>query len=337
MEIYTLKEIYIKKLLKLYNNTKKNNINEYFDEIEVFIRDNAAFVNHLTNDKTKNNNWKKQLNDIYLRTNIYHYTSYETLDKILRTKSLLFSQFTNMNDKQEGKCILKYIQNNLTTANRNTHNFIAPENKVIIDDFINQFSKLCSNTFSMSFSFCNDDNAQWERYANAGRGICLVTNLYNLIKIFDYQICHITPVVYENPLQSDRLERLVNWIMKENNINTNLVKDFLLYSSITKDISFSSEKEIRLFITSDGIYNISMAYNCPFKKAQLFNKNCLFYYFNKKFIKGISEHPVSFDDIFYKIILGPRSFIDKNKLSKRLKNEYNLSKLIVEYSNSSLK
>ena len=59
------------------------------------------------------------------------------------------------------------------------------QHQKLADDWIKavteQFNKKLNDVFVFSFSVEDDDAAQWERYADNGEGVCLVTSIPNIL------------------------------------------------------------------------------------------------------------------------------------------------------------
>lgn len=157
---------------------------------------------------------KTYFNDIKL----YHYTSMEAFDSISKSNSLLLSNIQDMNDSLECKLFFDILIRDL----RKTHKLTEEK----IKDVSEVFNKKLNDVFVFSLSAEDDDAAQWGRYADNGEGVCLVTNIGNILRWLNLNNIHpnlLYPVEY-----IDRDE-------KQENIISPVINDFSYYlSSVTR-------------------------------------------------------------------------------------------------------
>ena len=116
----------------------------------------------------------------------YHYTSLDSLYKIITTKSLLLIDLTGMNDPYEGKYSSQEFLEDLKkgkdellkdTNSIDFFNIIIPELESRKEDFF----KLCmlgkKDPFAFALSKESDSLLHWERYANHLQGVCISFDL----------------------------------------------------------------------------------------------------------------------------------------------------------------
>ena len=101
---------------------------------------------------------------------LYHYTDFQALDGILRCAQLRVNNVLNMNDSAE----MRHFMNRLCAAavdrlRQEGRDGRARELKILFHEELRQEY----SAFAACFSFHRDDAAQWERYGNRGRGVCL--------------------------------------------------------------------------------------------------------------------------------------------------------------------
>ena len=101
---------------------------------------------------------------------LYHYTDFQPLDGILRCAQLGLNNVLNMNDSAE----MRHFMNRLSAAivDRLRREGRPEQALQIAALFAREMHKEYS-AFAACFSFHRDDAAQWERYGNRGRGVCI--------------------------------------------------------------------------------------------------------------------------------------------------------------------
>ena len=101
---------------------------------------------------------------------LYHYTDFQAVDGILRRAQLRVNNVLRMNDSAE----MRHFMNRLCSAvvERLRRDGRARQAGAIRALFQEEVKKEYS-AFAACFSFHRDDAAQWERYGNRGRGICI--------------------------------------------------------------------------------------------------------------------------------------------------------------------
>ena len=106
------------------------------------------------------------------RSILYHYTDFQAVDGILRCAQLRVNNVLRMNDSAE----MRHFMNRLSSAiaarlSREGY----PEQAAEILALFREEMKKEYSAFAACFSFRRDDAAQWERYGNQGRGICIAS------------------------------------------------------------------------------------------------------------------------------------------------------------------
>lgn len=101
---------------------------------------------------------------------LYHYTDFQALDGILRCAQLRVNNVLNMNDSAE----MRHFMNHLCAAaverlEREGYAHRARELQALFREEVHKEY----SAFAACFSFHRDDAAQWERYGNRGRGVCI--------------------------------------------------------------------------------------------------------------------------------------------------------------------
>ena len=108
----------------------------------------------------------------YTREILYHYTDFQALDGILRCAQLRVNNVLNMNDAAEmrffmtGLChaVVKRLEDegDCECARKVRELFREEQEK-----------EFFYSAYAACFSLYRDDAAQWERYGNKGRGVCI--------------------------------------------------------------------------------------------------------------------------------------------------------------------
>ena len=102
---------------------------------------------------------------------LYHYTDFQALDGILRSAQLRVNNVLNMNDAAE----MRHFMGRLCAAvaaklEREDDSRAAGVRRLFQEELKKEFSY---SAYAACFSFRRDDAAQWERYGNRGRGVCV--------------------------------------------------------------------------------------------------------------------------------------------------------------------
>lgn len=302
---------YVKHLCKtLHNLNSYESNNPFFNNqnSKSFLLDNL-FLFYLS-IHGKKNRYTIEIKELYERTtnNLYHYTTYESLEKIISNKSLKLNNILEMNDTEEGKAIERYL-NNKHESRKNEYRLplIQKINEQKIAGIKQELPKCNSGIFSFSFSVLNDDASQWDRYgipkgnrSNPPSGVCLeisssqLKSIVNRIKANNKHIQYIdiVPVLYTN-YSSDNivLTNIYDRIYAQSNIENmlsilkglrhddKLTQRIAMNSAYIKHYSFKYERELRLIAiidnaitecTSFGSLLLNMAYgNTDFKLSDL--------------------------------------------------------------------
>ena len=101
---------------------------------------------------------------------LYHYTDFQAVDGILRQAQLRVNNVLRMNDSAE----MRHFMDRLcaAVAQRLEEDGNREGAGQVRQRFREELKKEYS-AFAACFSFHRDDAAQWERYGNRGRGVCI--------------------------------------------------------------------------------------------------------------------------------------------------------------------
>lgn len=213
---------------------------------------------------------------------LYHYTSLEALEAMIKSQSIRASSVFLMNDPNELIYGQEYITNkfNQTLSDKLKHSYEGQS--------INSFS-----AFVFSLSELNDDMNQWEKYGNKHKGIRVGFTPKNLLE-FWCEIDNITvfliPVIYHNnnskyldpygtvfdEMKSSFISDINSYYIDNeiNHIELNELKFFCsLISSMIKRKEWSSEKEWRIICISNGSFHKNIDGNFQNGKSNIFIEN----------------------------------------------------------------
>lgn len=176
---------------------------------------------------------------------LYHYTSIETLYKILTDKTFLFGNTANMNDTSELMDFVDRVLSAVIDEVEATNPFLPEDISYIKDRAQQQYP------FAMCFSYSEEDAALWERYANNGKGVCIAFNLENLYKIFAQYWVMFNSVFYEYDEKEHEHVRVISDFIKGRGMHgfqdlEGIINNLTICAAYHKHKSFISEKEVRL-------------------------------------------------------------------------------------------
>ena len=184
---------------------------------------------------------------------LYHYTDFVALDGILCRKELRLNNVLNMNDAEEMQLfmrgIFKSVRRRLEAEGRHEK---ALKLQAMYDELKQR--RFEYSAYAACFSLYRDDAAQWERYANRGRGVCLGMRREVLERMTGGAMA-IQEVFYQDQMESHPLvEKIHDLVLASDEIserNQSLraqVREAWRDSASFKHPSFSSEREIRLVV-----------------------------------------------------------------------------------------
>ena len=218
---------------------------------------------------------------------LYHYTSFETVLKIIQTDTLLFSKICETNDTTESKMRLVFDSTNVSDVELYKKkidlisNYFKNYKKYVqlmcfsSDVRINERDKrkyLSSmNTKSQYYDISGRGFAlprMWAQYSNDNQGVCLVFNKKELIDLINrkfafskYGLVEYTDFYDRYLIKNDRIEDLYEKILLLSNGRLTMLrmiekdKEFLKYNFFKKYNDWSSEHEFRIITLVDNEEN----------------------------------------------------------------------------------
>ncbi len=233
---------------------------------------------------------------------LYHYTDFQAVDGILRQAQLRVNNVLRMNDSAE----MRHFMDRLCDAvvKRLEEEGSADRAGEIRTLFREEMKKEYS-AFAACFSFHRDDAAQWERYGNRGRGVCIAFRREYLEKMASGALS-LQMVFYKNDMAGHPMVEVFCRLAREGaDLSGEEVRlamcEAWACSVSFKHPSFRSEYEMRLVVS-------------PFGKEGLNIRPC--YHVSKERIKkyypldlnGMCEKiGIGLEDLVTELIIGPDS------------------------------
>lgn len=183
----------------------------------------------------------------------YHYTDFQALDGILRCAQLRVNNVLRMNDSAEMRHFMrrlaKAIVKRLEAAGEPERAHMAE--RLFWEELRKEYS-----AFAACFSFRRDDAAQWERYGNQGRGVCIAFR-GELLKRMTAGPLSLHTVFYEDDMAGHPMvDRFFSLILQKDALSGEdiqlAMRDAWACSVAFKHPSFSSEDEVRLVVAPFG-------------------------------------------------------------------------------------
>ena len=236
---------------------------------------------------------------------LYHYTDYTALDGILNKRELRVNNVLNMNDAKEMELFVSGIFSAVKKR------FMQIQDDKMVKK-LNEMQKVAQNhyfdysAYAACFSEYRDDAAQWERYANRGKGVCLCFRKSMLEKIACGAIS-LRKVIYQSNMDDHPLVGRLFSILHDNtkleftSDQKKIALEAWINSASYKHPSFSSEHEIRLIVMpfEAAGFNLKPEYHVA--------KDRIKKYYPLNLDQMCSEANITIEDLITEIIVGPES------------------------------
>lgn len=257
---------------------------------------------------------KEYENDI-----LYHYTDYQALDGMLHEAQLRVNNVLNMNDAAE----MRYFMDGLCDAvakrlETDGENDGAQRVRELFQEELKK--EFYYSAYAACFSLHRDDAAQWERYGNRGRGVCIAFQGKYLEEMAKGPLS-LQTVFYQEDMANHNLTGVFYRLVKRGkelslkNPDINKVMNYAWSCSAAfKHPSFLSEREVRLVVS-------------PFVKEYFDVKPC--YHITKERIKKYyplnlmtmcQNIGIGLEELVQEIIIGPESTQSKSILQDYLRD-----------------
>lgn len=250
---------------------------------------------------------------------LYHYTDYQALDGMLSQAQLRVNNVLNMNDAAE----MRYFMEGLCDAvarrleGEGDYERAGQVRELFREEVKKEFFY---SAYAACFSLHRDDAAQWERYGNRGRGVCIAFQGKYLEKMATGALS-LQTVFYQDDMAAHNLTGVFYRLVKrkdELSAGSPDIKQAMNYawscSAAFKHPSFLSEREVRLVVS-------------PFVKEYFDIKPC--YHISKERIKKYyplnlmdmcRKIEIGLEDLVPEIIIGPESTQSKSILQDYLRD-----------------
>lgn len=238
---------------------------------------------------------------------LYHYTSITALHSILKNKEFWLGNTATMNDSKEVKYFIELLRNSLRDN-------ISVDKLSQCDDFFQKVFERIDNEYpyAMCFSRLENDVAQWERYADNAKGVCIVFNTKNIMRAFYELYLLFGDVYYDFDIKQHQHYKILYDYFTTGKLSGFSDEDGQIDNVIAcgysrKHRSFKSEQEIRV---------VNLWSNIP--KHATIETECVngiikkFMKFNME--KRCEEVGLAFKDLFEGIVIGPKSIQDMDSL-----------------------
>jgi len=238
------------------------------------------------------------------RNILYHYTDFQAIDGILRCAQLRVNNVLRMNDSTEMRHFMNRLCSAVVERLHGEGNETAAQT---IQALFREELKKEYSAFAACFSFHRDDAAQWERYGNRGRGICIALRREYLQKIAKGALS-LQAVFYQNDMAGHpmvdvfcELVRNGAVLSAENPALKTAMRDAWACSVSFKHPSFASEYEMRLvvspFETED--FNVHPCYHVTKERIKK--------YYPLNLMSMCEEIGIGLEDLVAELIIGPDS------------------------------
>ena len=244
---------------------------------------------------------KEYGNDIF-----YHYTDFQALDGILHYTQLRVNNVLNMNDAAE----MRHFMSRMCSAVvkkllQDGEKERAEEVKELFREELKK--EFIYSAYAACFSLYRDDAAQWERYGNRGRGVCIAFSGGLLQKMAEGDLSLHT-VFYQDDMIEHYLVKVFYQMIKdgvelsgENPDIKNVMNEAWIRSVVFKHPSFSSEHEVRLVVYpyEKEYFDVKPCYHVTTERIKKYYPLDLMYM--------CGRIGISLEDLIQEIIIGPES------------------------------
>lgn len=235
---------------------------------------------------------------------LYHYTDFQALDGILRCAQLRVNNVLRMNDSAE----MRHFMGGLCAAiAQRLEQEGDPGGAGQVRALFREELRKEYSAFAACFSFHRDDAAQWERYGNRGRGICIALQREYLQKMAKGALS-LQTVFYRDDMAGHpmvdvfcKLVQAGGPLSADDPEIKRAMRDAWACSVSYKHPSFASEYEMRLVVS-------------PFETSGFDVRPC--YHVTKERIKKYypldlmsmcRQAGIGIEDLVAEIIIGPDS------------------------------
>ncbi|MCD8146394.1 MAG: DUF2971 domain-containing protein [Clostridiales bacterium] len=237
---------------------------------------------------------------------LYHYTDFQALDGILLNAELRVNNILNMNDASEMRLFMRGLAKAVCARleGEGSGDLAQATRKLFDQELKKEFAY---SAYAACFSRYRDDAAQWERYGNRGKGVCIAfygDRLQRLaVGALSLQTVFYQDDMTEHPLVEVfyRLARTVSPLEG----NQSQVQDALhaawVCSAAFKHPSFACENEVRLVVSpfEQEYFNVQPGYHISPDRIKK--------YYPLRLDRMCQRAGLTLEDLVAEIIIGPES------------------------------
>lgn len=242
----------------------------------------------------------------YEKNILYHYTDFQALDGILRCAQLRVNNVLNMNDAAEMKLFMSGMCHAVIKRLKAGGDTERAEKVRLL--FQKELKKeFFYSAYAACFSLYRDDAAQWERYGNRGRGVCIAFRGDFLEKMTEEELS-LQTVSYQEDMTEHALVDVFLRLVKgerdltgENPRIKGVMKAAWIQSVVFKHPSFSSEKEVRLvlFPFEKEYFDVKPCYHVTVERVKK--------YYPLDLTGMCQKAKIRLEELVPEIIIGPES------------------------------
>ena len=236
---------------------------------------------------------------------LYHYTDYTSLDGIINKRELRVNNVLNMNDSKEMDLFISGLFDAVKKR------FLDINDEKMAERLGDMQAVVQRHYFDLSayaacFSQTRDDAAQWERYANRGKGVCICFQRSLLEKLTDDTVS-LRKVTYQKDMGGHPLvERLFGLLQKRLHLwdaaeLKKIVVEVCRNSAAYKHPSFASEDEIRLVVMPFDVHDLSLKPQYHVARERIKK------YYPLDLDRMCHKNGVKIENLITEIMIGPES------------------------------
>ncbi len=237
---------------------------------------------------------------------LYHYTDFSALDGILSNSELRLNNVLNMNDASEMLLFMDGLCRAVSEKFRAEGDADREKwtNKTFSEEKEKEF---VYSAYAACFSCYRDDAAQWERYANRGRGVCIAFR-EDLLRRMAVEPLSLETVFYQDNVGEHELVERLYQLIRENGNPLHVtpeIREALNHawaaSAAFKHPSFASEKEVRLVVSpfEQGFFDVKPRYHVSKERIKK--------YYPVDLQKMCQMAGMRLEDLLPELIVGPES------------------------------
>lgn len=250
---------------------------------------------------------------------LYHYTDFQALDGILGHAQLRVNNVLNMNDAEE----MRYFMNGLcdAVAGRLEGEGDRERAEWVRELFREELEKeFFYSAYAACFSLHRDDAAQWERYGNRGRGVCIAFQGRYLSRMARGALS-LQRVYYQDDMAAHNLTRVFYRLIKRKKELKEKGKDIteaMNYawssSAAFKHPSFASEREVRLVVSPfvKEYFDVEPCYHVSLERIKK--------YYPLDLTDMCGKVGIGLEELIPEIVIGPESTQSKSILQDYLRD-----------------